>query len=134
VHAGDLVVAQDNRPAGDGFLGVITSFDGDGDAKIDPSLTGLARWKLNAVSVISNYRGALSRTADGGLTFTTEKAHTPNGVSRVVVTTADGRVTLNAGNLAHPQRPNTTSPLPLKQSNTLPTTGTIPVLIIATGR
>lgn len=136
VHAGDLVVAQDNRPGGNGFLGVITS-SGGGEAKIDPSLTGLARWKLNAVSVISNYRGAFSRTVDGGLIFTTEKVQAPDGVSRVVVTTADGHVTLNAGNYydpANPERPNTTSPFPIKQSNTLPKTGTTPVWIIATGR
>lgn len=135
VHAGDLVVAHDNRPAGDGLLGVIITTAAGATGKVDPSLTNLDRWNLHALS-LNNYRGVLSRTANGALVFTTASAQTPNGVSRVLAQTTDGRVTLNVGVFSPtpPGEPNTTSPYPLEQANTLPATGTEPVWIIATGR
>jgi hypothetical protein len=135
LHAGDLVVARDDRPAGNGLLGVVTSTSDNG-GQIDPTLANLARWNLRVVSVSSDYRGALSRDSAGRLVFTTDDPAAPNGVSRVAVQTDDGKVTVNVGAFSdpdHPGRSNTKSPFPLKQSDTLSATGPTPVWIIATG-
>lgn len=134
LHVGDLVVARDHRAAGDGLLGVVTNVDGR-TGHIDASLNDLNRWNLQAVSYGSNYRGTLSRGTDGGLIFTTDPLQAPDGVSRVVVRTADGIVTVNVGTTSATSATdsNTTSPLPLRQTDTLPTSSTRPVWVIATG-
>lgn len=134
VHIGDLVVAKDNQPAGDGLLGVITSINGT-TGRIDPSLTNLDRWDLEVMAVGSNYPGSLRRGVDGRLVFITDRHRTPNGVNRVAVRTADGSVAVNVGVFSPTSSgtPNTTPPFPLRQSDTLPDTGSVPVWVIATG-
>lgn len=133
-QVGDLVVARDNRPAGNGLLGVVTRVAGD-EGYIDSSLAGLERWNVQATSLNGEYSGTLSRDDSGQLLFSTNPVETPNGVSRVVASTADGSVTVNVGYFTprSPGEANTRSPFPITPVDTAPDTGSLAVWIIATG-